>query len=299
MITDLQFALVPNDAHTALLETTDKLAQTVMTSPPYFQQKSYLPEGHYLKRREIGQEKTIEAYVAHILEVTAQVKRVLKDDGVFWLNIGDKYRNGRLVGAPWRVALAMVDKQGWQLNCDCIWRKPNAVPNGGKTRPSYNHEYVFMFSKGRDYFYDPEMNLEELVEGSDVGYRLKLRKDKEAQGGYNVKEGGTGQNYITTSRTDGKKYRRSVWNVNTDLAQHTAHVAIYPKELVRIAILATSRPGDLVLDPFNGSGRTGEVALENERRYLGCDLDERRIQESKARFLSILKKGHNIDSLFD
>jgi DNA modification methylase len=297
---DIQnFALLYSDAATALDDVQDKIVQTACTSPPYFRQKSYLPEGDQLKGREIGQEKTVESYVKRLLEVTAQVWRVLRDDGVFWLNIGDKYRNGRLVGAPWRVALAMVDKQGWILNCDCIWRKPNAVPNGGKTRPSYNHEYVFMFSKSQRYFYDPECSLEALVEGSDVGYRLKLRKDKEAGGGYKTKEGGTGQNYITTNRTDGMKYRRSVWNINTDLGQHTSHVAVYPQELVETCILATSRPNDLVLDPFNGSGTTGVVALKHLRRYLGCELDERMIHESRARLSDIAPKGLNINDLFD
>ncbi|MCF6287575.1 MAG: site-specific DNA-methyltransferase [Candidatus Hydrogenedentes bacterium] len=205
-----------------------------------------------------------------------EVRRVLKDDGTFWLNIGDGYTSGNrgwrapdkknparamsvrpntpdglkpkdLMGVPWRLAFALQDS-GWYLRSDIIWNKPNAMPESVKDRPTRSHEYLFMLTKSEKYYYDYEA----------------------------VKE--------PAGRTT--RNRRTVWDVNTQ-AFPKAHFATFPPELVRPCILAGSKPGDMVLDPFFGSGTVGMVCLDTARNYVGIELNSDYVEIALERLTAL------------
>jgi site-specific DNA-methyltransferase (cytosine-N4-specific) len=184
---------------------------------------------------ELGAESTPESYVRHLALVFDEVYRVLAEDGVLWLNMGDVYTEGHLAGVPWRTVFALEDHD-WILRSDCIWDKPNAMPESVRTRPSKSHEYMFMFSKSKRYYYDA-VRVAELT-------------------------------------ADGKGYRnlRSVWRVNTKPFKG-AHFATFPPKLIEPCILSSSRVNDVVLDPFMGSGTTGHVSMVWRRRFLGIELN--------------------------
>ena len=141
--------IVHGDAATTLAALPDSFVQCIVTSPPYYFQRDY---GDH---KQLGQEESPEGYIARLVQIFRQSRRVLRDDGTLWLNLGDKYHNGQLLGMPWRVALALV-ADGWVLRSDVIWHKPNAMPSSVKNRPTTDHEYIFMFSKSSDYLYDAD-----------------------------------------------------------------------------------------------------------------------------------------------
>ena len=251
------------DALTILQRLPDASVQCVVTSPPYWGLRDYNIAD------QIGLEETLPQFVQKLRTVFSEVRRVLKDDGVFWLNIGDGYTSGNrrwrapdkknparamsvrpdtpdglkpkdLLGIPWRLAFALQD-DGWYLRADIVWNKPNAMPESVRDRPTRSHEYLFMFTKSERYFYDRATILEE-----------------------------NGRN------------RRSVWNVHTQ-GFNGAHFATFPPKLVEPCILASSRPGDFILDPFFGSGTVGTVASENERHYIGIELNPAYVQLAAER----------------
>lgn len=244
------------DALAVLKRLPARSVQCVVTSPPYWGLRDYGIDG------QIGLEKTLPEFINGLADVFDQVRRVLKDDGTLWLNIGDGYTSGNrgwrapdkknparamsvrpdtpeglkskdLMGVPWRLAFALQDR-GWYLRTDIIWNKPNAMPESVKDRPTRSHEYIFMMTKSEKYYYDVE----------------------------SVKES-TG----TSTRN-----RRSVWDVNTQ-AFPKAHFATFPTELVRPCVLAGTKPGDMVLDPFFGSGTVGVVCQDTGRNYVGIELN--------------------------
>src|SRR3990172_5712752 len=138
----------------ALLQTLPASAiQTIITSPPYYGQRDYGAPG------QLGAEPTPEEYVARLTLILDECKRVLSDSGTLWLNLGDKYRGGELLGMPWQVALALK-KAGWRLRSDIIWHKPNAMPHSVRNRPTVDHEYIFLFSKSESYYFDQDAILE-------------------------------------------------------------------------------------------------------------------------------------------
>lgn len=249
-------AIVVGDALATLRQFRPRTFQACVTSPPYWGLRDYGVEG------QIGTEDSLEDYLTNLRRVFAEVRRVLRDDGVLWLNIGDSYTSGNrgwratdkrngargmdwrpptpkglkdkeLVGIPWRVAL-MLQKQGWYLRSDVIWSKPNTQPESVKDRPTLAHEYVFLFSKRPSYFYDHEAVMEQ-ANGSGV------------------------------------RNRRSVWNINTE-PYPGAHFATFPRELVRLCVLAGSAQGDLILDPFFGAGTVGLLCQEHSRDFLGIEI---------------------------
>ena len=263
-------------------------AQMCVTSPPYFGLRDYGHEG------QIGLEKTPEQYIAAMVEVFRCVRDVLADDGTLWLNIGDSYANdgkwggssggkhakalhgntsiGRtkvttglkpkdLIGIPWMLAFALR-ADGWYLRQDIIWHKPNPMPESVRDRCTKAHEYVFLLSKSERYFYDSEAMKEDAVRGHAGS---DFRKGKTA-----IHQ----ENRISQAERadDGKRNRRSVWTVATR-PYKGAHFATFPPALIEPCILAGSRPGDIVLDPFMGSGTTAAVAIEHGRQYLGCELN--------------------------
>jgi DNA modification methylase len=274
-------------------------AQMCVTSPPYFGLRDYGHEG------QIGLEQTPEQYITAMVEVFRCVKDVLADDGTLWLNIGDSYvgsaNNGGiasktmqgtqaatgknlptkrgeglkpkdLIGIPWMLAFALR-ADGWYLRQDIIWHKPNPMPESVRDRCTKAHEYIFLLSKSDRYFFDSEAMRENSVDpvGSAKRYKAPFFVgDKHEAGGYSA----NGAKHTGGMKEfDGKRNRRSVWTVNTK-PYKGAHFATFPTALIEPCILAGSRPDDIVLDPFMGSGTTAAVALQHGRQYLGCELNE-------------------------
>ncbi|MEM7454873.1 MAG: site-specific DNA-methyltransferase, partial [Planctomycetota bacterium] len=137
------------DAIKLAAKLPDDFVDTIITSPPYYRQRDYG------SKRQIGQEMSPAAYVERLAELFDELLRASKPSGSLWMVIGDKYENGELLGMPWRVCLALKDV-GWKLRSDCIWHKPNAMPSSTKTRPTTDHEYIFFFTKSKNYFYDAD-----------------------------------------------------------------------------------------------------------------------------------------------
>lgn len=242
-------------------------AQTCVTSPPYYGLRDYGTGDS-----QIGAEKTPKEFINNLVEVFACVWDMLSDDGTLWVNMGDSYYNYRpgkgqalnkqsvsstdqdlpqecarrgtklegfkekdLMGIPWRLAFALQDF-GWHLRQDIIWHKPNPMPESVKDRCTKAHEYIFLMTKKPHYYFD------------DSG----------------IKE--------QTDVVNEYRNKRSVWSVPTSTFKG-AHFATYPTELIEPCILAGSRFGDVVLDPFMGSGTTAQVAQNLGRKYLGCELN--------------------------
>ena len=281
-------------------------ARTCVTSPPYYGLRDYGGED-----KQIGQEQTPEEFVDELVSVFREVRNVLTDDGTLWVNIGDSYYNYRpgkgqsypkqsvsktkqdlpdkcskrgnkldglkekdLIGIPWMFAFAMR-KDGWYLRQDIIWHKPNPMPESVKDRCTKSHEYIFLFSKNRKYFYDNEAIKEP---AKDWGTRDR------AKGKYH--NTGTGlQPHSGLTKSYERKNKRSVWSVSVKPYKE-AHFATYPPDLIEPCILAGSEEGDTILDPFMGAGTTAAVAKSLNRYYIGCELNEdygnlieRRIQD--------------------
>ena len=277
-------------------------AQMCVTSPPYFGLRNYGHEG------QLGLEQTPEQYIAAMVEVFRCVWDVLADDGTLWLNIGDSYnaagRTGHgaqvgfkqgtnrasaegadncrpsvdglkpkdLIGIPWMLAFALR-ADGWYLRQDIIWSKPNPMPESVRDRCTKAHEYIFLLSKSERYFFDSEAMKEDAI-GGQTGKAASFKRD-----GSKREQKIPGQGYGThrPDREDvayngAKRNRRSVWTVATR-PYKGAHFATFPPALIEPCILAGSRPGDIVLDPFMGSGTTASVALQHGRQYLGCELN--------------------------
>lgn len=294
--------IIPGDCRETLKTLPAESVQTCVTSPPYFGLRDY---GH---AAQIGLEETPEQYVAQLVEVFREVRRVLRDDGTLWLNLGDSYAgNGAayddssstlkgskqstrmgakrqvkrgdglkpkdLIGIPWRVAFAL-QADGWWLRQDIIWAKPNPMPESIKDRCTKAHEYVFLLSKSASYFFDAEA-----IQESAVGTN---RHD--LTGGRYAPPGQSEHSGSRTSERElpGTRNRRSVWNICTK-PYAGAHFATMPPELAALCIQAGSRIGDTVLDPFLGSGTTGEVAESLGRRWVGCELNPEYVEQAKVR----------------
>ena len=249
--------LFEGDALTVLRRLPSASVRCVVTSPPYWGLRDYGIE------EQIGLESSMSQFLHRLVAIFAEVKRVLTDDGTLWVNIGDNYTSGNrgyrapdkknparamgvrpvtpdglkpkdLIGIPWRLAFALQD-DGWYLRSDIVWHKPNAMPESVKDRPARSHEFLFMLTKSERYYYDWQAVREK------------------ADGG-------------------GLRNRRTVWLVNTKPFAG-AHFATFPPDLIRPCIQASTEPGDYVLDPFFGSGTVGLVCQEENRQYLGIELN--------------------------
>jgi len=281
----------------------DSTVQCVVTSPPYFQLRDY-----QCGPRQLGLETTPEQYVAALVAVFHEVRRVLRDDGVLWLVLGDSYnvagRNSHgsrigckqstnrasavdadlarpdapnlkrkdLIGIPWRVALAL-QADGWHLRADVIWAKPNPMPEPVLDRPTRSHEHVFLLTKRCRYFYDATAISEPALSDHPSANRLRRRPSP---------LWGNRGNATFWNDIGGRRNRRDVWNIPSEPTPE-AHYAAFPTELARLCILAASRYGDLVLDPFLGSGTTGEVAERLGRRWVGIELSAEYIVLARRR----------------
>ena len=273
----------------------EESVQTCITSPPYFGLRDYGCGG------QIGLESTPEQFVQSLVDVFAEVHRVLKKDGTLWLNLGDSYvskptgslgnhtgaKHGftenhkhqaagsvrpdktgfglaekNLIGIPWRVAFAL-QSYGWYLRQDIIWHKPNPMPESVTDRCTKAHEYIFLMTKSPKYYYDHE-SIKDPVK-QDWGTRDRTNGKYHNEGTGLQPHSGLEKSYETANK-------RSVWTVTTK-PYKGAHFATYPTDLIRPCVLAGSRVGDVVLDPFNGSGTTGFVSVEERRKYIGIDIN--------------------------
>ncbi len=246
----------------------DNYFQCAVTSPPYWGVRDYGIDG------QIGAEPDLDKYIDTLVDVFREVRRVLKPNGTFWLNIGNTYTSGGrkwrqedeknkgramsyrpptppglkkkdLIGVAWLLALK-CQLDGWYLRNDIIWYKPNCQPESVKDRFTVAHEYVFLLTKSERYYFDQEA----------------------------IKE--------RTTNGNGLKNKRSMWSINTEPCPE-AHFAVFPRELVRPCILAGSRPNDVILDPFYGSGTVGIVSKELSRRCVGIELKKEYIEIADKR----------------
>lgn len=269
--------LVEGDAFTVLQRLPSNYVQCIVTSPPYWGLRDYGIPG------QMGLESELQQYINNLVRVLAEARRILRDDGILWLNIGDGYTSGNrgyratdkknparamatrpdtpvglkpkdLLGIPWRLALAL-QADGWFLRADIIWHKPNAQPESVKDRPTRDHEYVFMLTKSEKYYYDRAAILE-----------------------------ANGRN------------KRTVWSINTRSFPE-AHFATFPPQLVEPCILSSTKPGEFILDPFFGSGTVGVVCQEYNRKFIGIELNPdyvniavKRLQEQHAQNIFYIKE---------
>jgi DNA modification methylase len=264
--------IVVSDARDALRDVAAGTVRCAITSPPYLGMRDYGVDG------QIGAKGcTIEQYVHDMVETFRGVRRALSDDGTLWLNLGDGLAKRQLMGLPWRVALAL-QADGWWLRCDVIWAKRNIKPEGTATdRPTRAHEYLFLLSKSRHYYYDADAVREPSVSPEQEAHNQKYAKvydvhSRRAQSKLGIQPGNVGDVGIHSRPGREGRNRRSVWTVSS-IRPRGAHFATFPPKLIEPCVLASSAPGDLVLDPFAGSGTTGVVALSHGRRFLGIELN--------------------------
>jgi DNA modification methylase len=193
----------------------------------------------------------------------------------------------QLLGIPWRVAFAL-QADGWVLRSDIIWSKPNAMPESVTDRPTKAHEYLFLLAPGPRYYYDADAIREPLKPGADHD-RATVRVDFSSGSKGHLLDGdasnGRFDPHVMHSNPAGRN-KRTVWTVATR-PYKGAHFATFPPDLIRPCVLAGSRPGDTVLDPFNGAGTTGVVALEAGRAYIGCELNAEYLTLTRARLATV------------
>ncbi|MFI3189569.1 DNA methylase [Crenothrix sp. D3] len=270
----------------------------IVTSPPYYGQRDYA------MNEQLGGEDTPREYVIKLADVFDECKRVLKDTGTLWLNLGDKYVNGNLLGMPWRVALELQDR-GWILRNDIIWHKPNAMPHSAKNRLTTDHEYIFFFTKkSKDYFYDQDAIREEHVTFSE-NTKMKGGKNHFGKNGGTPEKGkNSGNSNLHNGRWDqafhpNGRNKRTVWNVPLSKFRD-AHFAVFPEKLIEPCVLAGCPFGGIVLDPFFGAGTTGVVANKLGRKYVGLELNPDYIEIAKKRFsnvqIDLLNVSENLDN---
>jgi len=317
------------DALTVLRSMESESVQCCVTSPPYFGLRDYGVDG------QIGLEATPAEFVARLVEVFEEVRRVLKKDGTLWLNLGDSYFGGGysnhdingeswkdrmngdkrssrqqdikrnnpgikpkdLVGIPWRVAFALQEA-GWWLRQDIIWHKPNPMPESVTDRCTKAHEYIFLLTKSAKYFYDNEAIKQPVAESTigrgpaDFGgAKGRQYKADIAETDPNYRNGTEqwGRTFDYTESSINGCNKRSVWTVATQ-PYSEAHFATFPPKLIEPCILAGSREGDTVLDPFNGSGTTGLVSLRHRRNYIGIELNPEYIKIAEKRLSEVQVK---------
>ena len=326
------------DCRETLKTLPDCIVDCCVTSPPYYALRDYGED------QQIGLEDTPEEYIKQLVDVFRECRRVLKDDGTLWLNIGDSYANsngfaraseqfqrqGRnnapandrnlsflheagyktkdLIGVPWMLAFALR-ADGWYLRQDIIWHKPNPMPESVRDRCTKSHEYIFLLSKQAKYYFDNEA-IQEVATGYDgrkdtmnkgstkyadskyipvSGTQTMAAKGHERWRWKNLQDKGQQTHSMHERRADGLpdevypvRNKRDVWTIPAAPLK-IAHFATFPEKLIEPCILAGSRKGGIVLDPFFGSGTTGRVAIKHGRHYIGCELNKDYIEISEQR----------------
>jgi site-specific DNA-methyltransferase (cytosine-N4-specific) len=249
--------IIQGDSRIILKHIPDNIFQSCITSPPYWGLRDYGVEN------QIGAEQDLFNYINDLVCVFREVRRTLKNNGSLWLNIGDSYTSGNrtwrdidkknpgramsyrpptpkglkskdLIGVPWKLAFALQE-DGWYLRSDIIWNKPNCQPESVKDRPTRSHEYIFLLTKSEKYYYNSEA----------------------------IKE--------ATIDNKGQRNKRTVWNINTS-GFKGPHFAVFPPQLVKDCLLASSEENSLILDPFFGAGTVGMVSNYYNRNCCGIEL---------------------------
>ena len=298
------------DVREKLKELSDQSVNCCVTSPPYWGLRDYGDDG------QIGLEQTPDAFITELVAVFREVKRVLRDDGTLWLNIGDSYfsttkgtggmnpetspknaikgknnfqafdpvrvnagdlpiKAKDLVGIPWMLAFALR-ADGWYLRQDIIWHKPNPMPESVTDRCTKSHEYIFLLSKSRQYYFDNEAIKEP---SSNLGKtEIWFGGNKYGDSDDTKHATKSGNKYTDT----GKRNKRDVWTVTTKPFTG-AHFATFPPALIEPCILAGCPEGGTVLDPFFGAGTTGLVAQRHNRKWIGCELNPEYAAIAQAR----------------
>jgi site-specific DNA-methyltransferase (adenine-specific) len=305
----MSIEILQGDCVESLKKLEDQSINTCITSPPYWGLRDYNGES-----KQLGMEDTPEEFTENLVKVFREIKRVLRDDGTVWLNLGDSYamssiRGGNkkfsgnvgahnhydksikkgkrnipkgikpkdLIGIPWRVAFAL-QSDGWYLRQDIIWHKPNPMPESVRDRCTKAHEYIFLLSKKPKYYYDHEAIKEDSVRAGSIPkgkkYSSELADNK--IGGKHTRE------TLNEKPVAAKKNKRSVWKVSTKPFKG-AHFATFPKDLIEPCVLAGCPEGGTVLDPFGGSGTTGIVAAQHNRNAVLLELNQEYIDLAKER----------------
>jgi len=294
--------IVVGDSLSILREIPDGVVNCCVTSPPYWGLRDYGNDG------QMGLDKTPEEYVKNMTALFREVRRVLRDDGTLWLNLGDSYNGSGpsggqgkqytnkgsqgtvtknvdglktkdLCGIPWRVAFAL-QSDGWYLRSDIIWSKPNPMPESVTDRPTKAHEYIFLMAKSQTYYYDAEAIKEPAVTGFN-GSHFDTGKTAVHQ---------LGRTQDGERFDDGLRNKRSVWEVPTKPFPE-AHFATFPPDLIKPCILAGCPEGGVVLDPFGGAGTTGLVAATYGRDFVLCELNPKYAEMARKRVSGEVAQG--------
>jgi DNA modification methylase len=288
--------IITGDAATVLKTLPDNYVDCIITSPPYYGLRDY---GN---NNQIGLESTLDEYLNKLLEVTLECKRILKPSGTLWWNHGDSYGGSCMTGGdskkeisermrrtkvntrvsqkslamtPYRLALHMVDEQGWILRNQIIWHKPNCMPSSVKDRFTVDYEPVFFFTKNKKYYFKQLFDV--------VGEETKKRYKYEFFAGKDAKLGHTVGRKILNSKGRNK---RCVWAITTKPFKES-HFATFPEGLVLLLIEAGCPEGGIVLDPFAGAGTTLLVAKKMGRQYIGIELNPEYIDMAQKRLAQI------------
>ena len=314
--------LICADAAAGLKSLPPDSVRMCVTSPPYYGLRDYGTDG------QIGIEQTPQEYIARLVEVFAEVYRVLMDDGTLWLNISDSYagsgkgvglteeENEKLrpiygkgndifqmpkrwekikpkdmIGIPWMLAFALRDF-GYYLRSDIIWHKINCLPESVKDRPSKCYEHIFLLAKSPKYYYDYKAIQEPIKEVTAARY-TRGRSGKAKYSETKMSQGIDRKTDAVTEEPRQYKRKRDVWEVSTNTFRMDEHFAMFPERLIEPCILAGSRPGDTVLDPFFGSGTTGAVAKRLGREYIGIDLSPRYLEKAEMRIAQVITEKLN------
>lgn len=279
------------DALDVLRTLPDGCVQTCVTSPPYFGLRNYGIDG------QIGLEETPELYVERLVGVFREVRRVLRNNGTAWVNLGDSFSGNRgntsdhpgfdnksakggatlafsskkitpglkpkdLIGIPWMVAFALR-ADGWYLRSDIVWAKSNPMPESVTDRPTKSHEYIFLLSKSQRYYYDADAIREPHQTSTN------FRNQRTEKYGF-ARGSAVGDGFREYNHPLGRN-KRDVWTVATHPFSGS-HFATFPPALIEPCILAGAPEGGIVIDPFAGTSTTGMVSLRRGRRYIGIEI---------------------------
>lgn len=308
--------ILEGDCREALRTLPAQSVHTCVTSPPYYGLRDY---GH---NGQLGLEATPDEFVTALVEVFREVRRVLRDDGIVWLNLGDSYArepakggtgtpNGRnvpqmgytgakpippgmkpkdLIGIPWMVAFALR-ADGWYLRQEIIWHKPNPMPESVTDRPTRSHEQVFLLSKSARYYYDADAIREAHKTADDARNRVDFEPRRFEADASIINGGSRRTSRGTTTWPAGGRNKRSVWTVATQ-PYSGAHFATFPPKLIEPCVLAGCPEGGTVLDPLAGAGTTGLVALRNRRSFIGIELSAEYAGLARERIETDIRLGH-------
>jgi site-specific DNA-methyltransferase (adenine-specific) len=277
------FRLMAGDALALLPDLPEASMDCIVTSPPYFGRRNR----NYGPGVSLGMEPDPDDYIFLLVMIMREVLRVLRAEGTCWLNIADSFLHKEPLGIPWRVAMALK-RSGWHIRQECIWAKPNPLPEPVKDRFVRSHESLFLLTKGPKYFWDHEATREQGVTTSAGSDQRDTRLTHEAGGGNGglnaakakMREQLAEQGFVTRTRRD-------VWTIPTQPGG--GHFAVMPEALVEGCILPGCPKDGIVLDPFMGSGTTGAVAIMHGRRFIGIDQNPSYVDLAGER-LAVLAK---------